>query len=607
MPLKVDRGDLQHIFHHVFLPSRLPQHADDASDPPLLRAVVTAMGAFSEILPHCLAVKHALIAIENLQAVNSLDGCATSESILSHRLMELEDGHTIPIHSRPQNAAVLITRKKGRLIFEEFELSPRNEAAIGTKGRLVRTFPGLAVEINLDSAEKADFVPAVANILAKMCQQPVKGRQPQSKKARGNHNEIRDTTHPATISELFLGFLRGFGNPVSVSAVSKNTREEVLWKNAEAPWRRSPMWLLIRVVLQLTLERSTDGSHLLYKETMAFIMSQYVQFSLEQDVPAGDIYSMSAKIARRFCKIHKMAPDSDENPRSLVIMRIEGILKSASKSIPDHWDEIQRRHSRELDFDGLANLEFEPDTYLDLPLLDRYIQDIHSRRHGPKLSNFSPISNLIKHDSNVLPQLPGTNATTSRGLCYTTANLQQFEQWIGNHLQSWSKLNVMEGSCEKLYNLIVDYHELASRHYSENPEATSVMLLTILELWNACDEIAMKVEPRLEEYNPEIPRDALESFLLPFHSHMERLALVERHLQQREHQSRFKQANMLFSMSSSEGFASRYFDRSPAHQKLLSHITRQAEMTRMAKHTELERTRDEYRRLNTLYNSKSCA
>ncbi|KAM0714645.1 hypothetical protein Q7P37_009943 [Cladosporium fusiforme] len=607
MPPKVDRDDLQSIFHHVFLPSMLPQHADDASDPPLLRAVLTAMDAFCDILPDCLAVKHALIAIENLQAVNSLEGCATSESILSHRLMELEDGHTIPIHCRSQNAAIIITRQKGNLIFEEFELSPRNEAAIGTKGRLIRIFPGLAVEINLDSAEKGDFVPAVANMLATMCQQPVTGMQPQSKKARGNHSEIRDTTHPATISELFFGFLRGFGSPVSVSAVSKNTREEVLWKNAEAPWRRSPLWLLIRVVLQLTLERSTDGSRLLYKETMVFIMSQHLQSSLEQDVSAEDIYSMSAKIARRLCKIHKMTPDSDENARSPVIMHIEGVLRSASESISDDWDKIQRRHSRELDFDGLADLKFEPDTYLDLPSLDKHIEDIHSRRHGPRLSSFSPISNLIKHTSDVLPQLPGTNGTTSGERCYTTANLQQFEQWIGNHLQSWIKLNVEEGSCEKLYNLMVNYHELAGHHYSENPEATSVMLLTILEIWDACDEIATKVEPRLEEYNPEIPYDALESCLLPFYSHMERLALVESHLQQREKQSRFKHANMLFDMSSPEGFASRYFGRSPAHQNLLSHITQQAEVARLAKQTELERTRDEYRRLNTLHNSTSCS
>lgn len=607
MPLNVDRDDLERIFHHVFLPSRLPQHFDVASDPPLLKAAITAMGTLCDILPHCIAVKHALIAIENLQAVNSLEGCVTSESILSHRLLNLQNGHTIPIHCRSQNAAVVITRQNGNLVFEEFELSPRNEATMGTKGRLVRTFPGLAVEITLDSAETTDFVPAVANMLATMCQQAVAGMQPQSKKAHGNHDEIRDTANPAAISELFFGFLRGFGKSLSTSAISKRTREEVLWRNAEAPWRRSPMWLLIRVVLQLVLERCKGGSRLLYKQTMAFIMSQCLQSSLEHDVAMEYMYSMSAKITRRLCKIRGMIPDGDRDDHGLVITHVEAVLKSASKSFSDHWEMIQRRHSRQLDLDSLATLRFEPDTFLNIPSLDEYIRDIRSRTDGPKLSSFSPKSNLIKYTSEFLPELPRANGATFGERCYATANLQQFEQWVGNHLRMWVKLNVEEGSCENLYNLMVNYHELASRHYLGNPEATSVMLLTILEIWIACDKIAGKIEPRLEDYNPEIPHDALENCLLPFYGHMERLALVERYLQQREERSRFKSVSMLFNMSSRDGFASRYFVQSPAHQSLHSYITKQADLARKAKRMEFEHTRNEYDRLDGLHNSTSCA
>jgi hypothetical protein len=606
MPLLLDQDDLQRIFHHVFLPSRLPQHFDDASDHLLLRAAVTAMETFGNILPDCLAAKHALVAIKNLQAVNSLEGCATSEKVLSIRLLGLQNGQMIPVHSRSQNAAIIVTRERENLIFEEFELSPRNEAAIETKGRLIRTFPALAVKIYLEPAELDDFVPAVASMLATMCQQPVAGMQPQSRKAHANHDEIRDTAHPATISELFFGFLRGIGNPVSTYAISKNTREDVLWKNAEAPWRRSPTWLIIRVVLQLSIERAPHGSRLLYKTVMVFIMSQYLESSLEQEVPMGDIYSMTSKIARRLCKIRQMTQDNDEDLQSTIFAHVEAVLETASKSTSAHWEKIQQQHSRQLDFDGLANLKFEPDTYMDLPLLDEYIEGIHSRTHGPKMSHFAPTSNLIKHTSDSLPELPSMICATSGERGYVTANLQQFEQWVENHLQSWIKLNVEEGSCENLYNLMVNYYDLASGHYSENPEATSVMLLTILELWNACDKIAVKVDPRLGEYDPEIPSDALENCLLPSYGHMQRLALVERYLQQRGERSRFKNANMLFHMSSSDGFASRYFAQSSAHQKSLHHITQRAEVARAAKRAEFERAQNEYHRLNTLHNSTSC-
>lgn len=87
---------------------------------------------------------------------------------------------------------------------------------------------------------------------------------------------------------------------------------------------------------------------------------------------------------------------------------------------------------------------------------------------------------------------------------------------------------------------------------------------------------------------------------------MERLTLVERHVQQREEQAHFKQASMLYHMKSAEGFASRYFRQSETHRSLLSKITEQAEAARAAKWLELEHKKDEYRRLNSLHAERSC-
>ena len=150
-----------------------------------------------------------------------------------------------------QNAAVLITREQDKLVFEQFELSPQNEAIFSTRGRLIRTFPALAVGVNAALLQQEDFASTIANTLTTMSHQIVPGMQPQTKKAGASHDEDRDSTRPAIVSELFFGMLRGIGSTYQTSSLSKNTREEVLWKQARRPWRRSPMWLLIRVTLQL--------------------------------------------------------------------------------------------------------------------------------------------------------------------------------------------------------------------------------------------------------------------------------------------------------------------------------------------------------------------
>jgi hypothetical protein len=47
------------------------------------------------------------------------------------------------------------------------------------------------------------------------------------------HDEDRDTIHPKMVTELFAAFLRSVGEPVEVSSLWKNTREEVMWEDSK--------------------------------------------------------------------------------------------------------------------------------------------------------------------------------------------------------------------------------------------------------------------------------------------------------------------------------------------------------------------------------------
>ncbi|KAK1808508.1 hypothetical protein LTR12_017134 [Friedmanniomyces endolithicus] len=181
--------------------------------------------------------------------------------------------------------------------FEAFELSPRNNAVYQEAGRLHRSFPGSAVDIDLKVFAETGLVVTIARTLAKMSHQAAPGMQPQARKAGTNMDEDRDTTHPGMISELVMGFLNVTGHPAQVNIISKNTREEVLWRDARSPWRRSPVWMLLRVALQLKFP------HDLYKEFIVFMMSRVINDSRNQHLSGDLCYAMMAKVARRVVKL----------------------------------------------------------------------------------------------------------------------------------------------------------------------------------------------------------------------------------------------------------------------------------------------------------------
>jgi hypothetical protein len=70
---------------------------------------------------------------------------------------------------------------------------------------------------------------------------------PGGQKSRSAVGEIRDTTNPMFVTEMFTGMLRAMGQPLEIVRMQKNTRDEVLWKDTMIPWRHSPAWLFLRI------------------------------------------------------------------------------------------------------------------------------------------------------------------------------------------------------------------------------------------------------------------------------------------------------------------------------------------------------------------------
>lgn len=590
--------ELWQVIHHVFLPPKLPQESDENTNVSfnLLKVTMEAL----EKLPDSKspAIERAITAIHNLMNVNCLKASTASEPHLQETLNALASGDCVPVFVGSQNAAVLVTRMADELLFEAFELSPPNSAVMSAKGRLVRSFPGLALTVDTKVHHISDLGPVIAQTLSTMSSENVADMQPETMKSGIKHEEFRDTTNPALVTELFFGFLKGFGRPAEITAITKNTRDEVLWKDALAPWRRSSMWLLIKLVLQLVIQRSPRGSERCFKEVMAFLLSHILDAATYTALPSDTLHAMSAKITRRLHKLRVQgASECDE-----LLAKADKSLNKTSAVIQLRWKKLQERDDRTLDLESLEALDAEQDTHILLPNLDGYISSLQLRKGEIVSNNFVPSSLLLNHEFYKLPPLPDCLPLEYH---YATANLQQFETWVAQHLDSWVDRQAVRifDPCLSLFQLMKRYFELANRHYSPNPEGISVMILTVFDLWVACDKLAARTCPMLAKYAPNVPVEALQNLLLPFQAQMKRLQAIEDHLKGRAVRSRKDLANCLFNTTDPKCFAARYFNTSDEHQALKSQIEREAKAAAEAKKAEYVEKKKVWDHLNAHYNS----
>lgn len=493
----------------------------------------------------------------------------------------------------------MISRGKQSIDLEAFELSATNHAVMSTQGRLRRCFPGPAITIPQDLFSDTDLKPTIARVFSRMSFQKGVGMTPIVRKSQNDVEEIRDTTHPGLVTELVFSSLGPDVMPYQAKRVWKHTREEVLWQNARLPWGRSPLWLHLRVVMQLLFGRYQDSiSNLNSTDTQGkrfykLFMLRLLAVVLDKALSVGNgmkpelLHCMSAKIVRRMLKL-----GISHNEPGMVFVKTT--LLQTEKHVSQKWIHTQVRADNSLDLARLKSLQFEQDVTIALPNLDAFLAQMASRDSSMDFPCFSPSPDLKKFPAVTLPT--SSLWTTAE---YQVHNLSAIEDWIASHLGEWLDKHRMHlGTCEALESLMSIYHGAASSADPRNPERESVMILIVLELWMACDQSATAQLPMLEDYNPGVPVEHLQCLVLPTREQMVRLRAVEDYLKARARRARYCQPGSIFKdFGTSTCFSVRYFDKSREHQELKRKIEEDATEERRRKCDELARKKAQYNKL----------
>ncbi|RSL76551.1 hypothetical protein CEP52_017780, partial [Fusarium oligoseptatum] len=276
------------------------------------------------------------------------------------------------------------------------------------------------------------------------------------------------------------------------------------------PWRRSPLWLLIRAGLQLTMARFSSRGHDMYKEFMVFLMAEVLNISTKHGAGSEELHTMSTKICRRLCKLN-------HPPEGKWLTHVREILSKTSQSLATRWDQICMESERSLDLKAVETFKPADSTQLSLPGMETFVASVSARKYTTEVAHFNPVPQVLLLDDNRLP-------TIEKGERYLCFRLAMLESWVAANLDLWLKHHIREeDTCGELKDLIQSYHQVASRQYSGRPEGASRMLLTIGELWVAMDKAAIQALPSLMLYEHEVPIEcdeyAQEEYGVPVRHH----------------------------------------------------------------------------------------
>ena len=425
---------------------------------------------------------------------------------------------------------------------------------------------------------------------------------PIAKKAGRTTAEIRDTVHPGLVTDMLMAILASLGHPVSVRQVHKRTRDDAIWENSLLPWRRSSLWLAIRVTLQTSLLQIGNPSKALasYKTVMIVLLTKLLAASISAKLPSDLCFVIQAKVGRRSLKLGEAMHNSIRDDALAVGQLLRDRLEA-------DWQSVQAREAATKVQIDISTLE--EDTAMSLtscgPYLDMVLQS--DKSVAANSSMFSPqCPKLVQYQQDGLPNLFSNLA--GNDIMFALAEV---EIWVADQLPVWTATavgNPVDGHCCRLALLALDYKKRATPQYAGSPERLSIMLLTIAEFWLAVDVITSAIIPMLLSYPPEFSETLFQPLILPKKDDMARLKVVEDYIARRHSGSKDHYPSIFAGPFTPmvPYFSKLYYEDSSELKKLRQKIEADAMEQKAAKKSEWERKEEEYNSLVAEAAAASC-
>ena len=372
------------------------------------------------------------------------------------------------------------------------------------------------------------------------------------------HSVLKSTGRTADVTKRtapLTNIWRG-GHTPDGSRIIKRVRDHVgplysFGSKVKDVWRRSPLWLLIRVAIQMTVNRSLGRAS--YKRFILFFMCILAWVKRNTSLSSHLLHLMSSRIFRRSTKLGSSDGLSEMALRTCTCLR--EILDTRREQL----------NTRPSPFRNPSQDELTRDTQLSLLDSHEYIRNT--------LAN--PVPQLLRTPFHPSHRRRGTieDFLSSNGTFFDEAyaadphvTLYDVERSVEEGIDDWiAGVTNVDEACAQLEILMDKY--MKDDCETEHPEDASITLLTAIELYVALDKLVVKDFPMLADYSPEIPIALLEIMILRTTTGLHRLSCAYQYLSARHSRSR-SGWSLLSDEFTEDSFPVRYYDQSPHLQQL---------------------------------------
>jgi hypothetical protein len=363
--------------------------------------------------------------------------------------------------------------------------------------------------------------------------------------------------------------LRG-GPTVDVLRVTKRVRDHVgrSWMIQGAVkdiWRRSPLWLLVRVAIQTSLNCSLSRTS--YKRFMLFLMCTLARDESITGLSSDMLHFMSSRILRRLSKLGSSTTDCLPEMALKTCTCLRELLDA-------RWEQLNVRPSP---FRNPSQDELTRDTQLSLLDSHEYIRKALANT-GPKLHG-TPFHPTHRRRGNIKDFLSSNGTFFDEAYeSDPDATLYDVERSVEEGIDDWlASVTDVDEACAQL-EILMDKYMMKDWELTRkltNAEHMSTKLLTGIELYIALDKLVVKEVPMLADYPPEISIGGLERLLLRKTTSLHRLSCAYQYLSARHSRSRSR-SSVLSNEFTEDCFPVRYYDQSPHLQQLKARIEEDA-------------------------------
>ena len=603
----MNENEFDFLINNICFPCKLPDFTNEDE----IRNEVLLLNLITKIINFCSTLDFVNVTTTNyneikrmfgkwsvLQGYEYLEGNEIHNSIKN-----LNENESTVFYLRAQNSCFIVNRKLGEsYIISAFQASASNRQVMSADSDLLALYPAFSFHVkNKDILLSQSF----ANQLEELATGEI--TYATSKKARVDNIETRDVPESTMVFEWVPAILVAHHSSVNADnekTIYKKIRDDIVHSNQLLPFRRSGLWMSIKVVLQLRLYQlfgDIDGK-VIYKVIMILVVNKLCQDSCNYNLSSDLELQMIKKLARRLYKLDLLLKYSKscyslDSVVNMCVATIEKVKARMNEKLKKFVNNT-RSTAAKLDLSqiGLNDVIHQK--------LDKLMVEINKLKSVSPNQNYSNVAIPPCSPRNLPTCLfPNINFLNSSG-CLITA-LYDIEYWVENlDLENFQE-NVNSIDSLNLITLMENYITQALSFYKGDEMGNSRMIVTCMKIVCLLDILANNKFQMLAQYKLGFDIKALECLLMPRSKDLLYMESLKKYIESRN-------KNIIYdSLVDCENitentFAVKFASLNYEMQQLKRKIIQEAETQTRLKKEELEQERNVYYRLLKQIAEKTC-